>query len=450
MGVFTNSICIPGQRLEETRQALARWLSGRGYRPTDEPILFDLDAESERSAFLVWNESWTLVFFSHWEEERRLIRELQNGLAPLLYLWVYDSDVWGWDLFDSFGFAGSFSSDSKEHRSFADQTDEPRVSADEARLCERLGLDPALAGEIRRIERHQAGFKEDVCLELCQLLGAPPALSSYDELESGKTESLHEGWQYEQLLYFHYPAAKAAIDVDLDLHAYEPGSGLYPLRRPPEISAEVRREMEHLQRRARYTMMWLKPITAVAGSWERVRLIGRRAGRWLRGEKRQAEAPAPESPISVVQTETATRHWISNHRHGVRLLLPAGTEPLPVSGKPAAVFAFQASGLSVTCNARRRRTLREVLRKPSRARILRDEKYSIGPLPARHLLFEQDGRGPGETSWLALHVVQTQWALYVFLYRMSGQLDAVGEELVRAALKTFQVFEPKLRPAVEP
>src|SRR5262249_51419346 len=121
MGVFYNSICIPGNRLEETRAALARWLSGRGFQPTDEPILFDLDAESERSAFLVWNERWTLVFFSHWEEERRLIREFQNGLAPLVYVWVYDSDVWGWDLFDRFGFAGSFCSDKSEHCSFAEQ-----------------------------------------------------------------------------------------------------------------------------------------------------------------------------------------------------------------------------------------------------------------------------------------------------------------------------------------
>lgn len=440
MGVFYNSICIPGTRLEETRSALARWLSGRGFQPTDEPILFDLDAESERSAFLVFNERWTLVFFSHWEEERRLIREFQNGLAPLLYLWVYDSDVWGWDLFDSFGFAGSFSSDAREHRSFADQGDEPRPPGDPAKLCARLGLDPALAPEIRRIEKRQASFKEDVCLELCQLLGAPPALSSYDELESGKAESLHEGWQHEQVLYFHYPAAKAAIDVDLDLHAYEPGSGLYPLRRPPELSAEVRQEMEHLRRRARITMLWLKPITAMAGSWLKVR-------RWLRGQVPEGPTPLPPgSPVSVLRTETATRQWLSNRRHGVRLLLPMGADPQPVSGKPAAVFAFDAGEVAVTCTARRRRALREVLRKPSRARILRDEKYFIGPLPARHLLFEQDGRQPGETSWLALHVVETAWALYVFLYRMNGVIDAEAEEIVRDAVKTFQVFASKLRP----
>jgi hypothetical protein len=439
MGVFYNSICIRGQRSEETKAALARWLSGRGFQPTDEPILFDLDAESERSAFLVWNERWTLIFFSHWEEERRLIRELQNGLAPLLYLWVYDSDEWGWDLFDSFGFAGSFSSDAKAHRSFAEQTDEPRVPGDPAKLCERLGLDPALAAEIRKLEKRQVSFKEDLAREMCGLIGAPPALSSYDELESGMADQ-HEGWCNEQVLYFHYPAAKAAIDVDLDLHAYEPGSGLYPLRRPPEMSAEMRREMEAMRRRARFTMFWLKPLTALAGWWEKLRLAGRRA----------EEAPPPsDAAISVVRTETATRHWVSNHRHGVRMLLPMGADPLPVSGKPAMVFAFQAGELSVTCNARRRRALREVLRKPSRARILRDEKYSIGPLPARHLLFEQDGRQPGEQSWLALHVVQTGWALYVFIYRMSGRIDAEAEAVVRATLKSFEVFQSKIRPNAE-
>jgi hypothetical protein len=445
MGAFYNSICIPGRQVEGVRAALDRWLGGRGYSLTNEPILFDLDAESERSAFLVWSDRWTLVFFSHWEEERRLIRELQPGQSPLLYLWVYDSDVWGWDLFGEHGFLGSYSSSPREHTSFGEADErEPRPPGDAATLCQALGLDPVLAPEIQRLEKRQATFKEEIGRALCALLDAEPALSSYDALESGSAENLGEDWQWQQILYFHYPAARAAIDVDLDLHAYEPGSGLMPVRRPPEISPEVHAEMERLRQRARLTMFWLRPLSKMADLWRRTRELLDQVAHRLRGAPPEAEPAPGESPVAVMRTETASRQWLTNTRHGVRLLLPAGVDPLPVSGKPAAVFAFQVGSTLVSCTARRRRALREVLRKPSRAAILRDEKFQVQRLPARHLLFEESARSQAEPAHVALYVVQTGWALYVFLYRMKT-LDPEVESLIRTAVGSFAVYDPKMR-----
>ena len=106
MGAFYNSICLPGDAHRQVRESLLRWLGGRGFELSDQPVLFDLDMATERCAFVVWNPRWTLLFFSNYDEERRLIRELQTWSASLLYIWVQDSDVWGYDSFDATGFAG--------------------------------------------------------------------------------------------------------------------------------------------------------------------------------------------------------------------------------------------------------------------------------------------------------------------------------------------------------
>ena len=443
MGAFYNSICIPGRRPEAVRRSLERWLSGRGYRLSEEPVLFDLDAESERSAFLVWNDRWTVLFFSFWEEERRLIRELQPELAPLIYFWVYDSEVWGYDLFDAEGFAGSYSSDPSTHISFAHELTyrEPRPAAEPREVCRQLGLQPELAPEIRRIQKGSAVFKEDLCREVCELLRAGPAVASYDDLETGKLDGRLEGWRKEQKVYYHYDMARSSIEGELDLHSIE-REGPMPAElrrltgsRALEISPELLEEMDQMRRRARLSMWVLRPLSLFARGWRRSREMWNR----LTGPAREQHAPS--SPITVERTPTATRHEVVNRRHGVRLLLPEGVEPLEVSGKPASVFAFRARGTVVTCTARRLRYLWEVLKPPGRSKTLRDERYRVGPLRARSLFFELPASRFAtrpDLRYLGLHVLQTYRALYVFLYRFTGEVDEEAEHLIRTAVESFR------------
>jgi hypothetical protein len=295
-----------------------------------------------------------------------------------------------------------------------------------------------LGPAIRTIEKKHASFKEEICAELCALLGADPALSSYDELESGRAEALHDGWQAEQVLFFNYRDAKAAIDVDLDLHAYELGSGLMPTRAKLELTPELKREMEKIESRARLRLLLLKPISILARFWEK-----------LRGSAPLTSSEGDEatrSPISVLRTETATRQWVSNKHHGVRILLPPAVDPWPVSGKPSGVFAFRVGNTIVHCIARRRRSLREVLRKPSRAAILKDEKFEVGTLPARHLIFElAPHRQNPQKTYSTLIVVQTGWALYAFSYQSQARFDPEVDGLVLGVVRSFTVDTPKLR-----
>lgn len=439
MGVFYNCICIPAKKTEQVHSALNRWLGVRGYRESTEPVLFDLDSESERSAFLVWNDRWTLVFYSHYDEERRLIHELRDQV-PLLYLWVWDSDVWGWDLFDAEGFAGSYSSNPHSHVSF-EEVPEERPVAEPVRLCSALGLPKGHAEAVDAVAARQAAFPEDACLELCRLLDAEPAASSYDELETGRAQAALGGWHKEQLVYFHYEAATAGVG-EMDLHKLPAEASSRPsriLEMPPEVAAE----MERIRKSARQTLLWMRPLGAVAGMW-------RKSKELVMGPGERPEPGEPESRVSVSLTATQTRHQMINERHGVMVLLPQGVDALQTSGKPAAVFAFRAGPLTVHCTGRRLRHLGEAIRPPGRAELLHDENFVIRDLQARHLRFRllsRAGRERGEI--VDLQVVKSYRALYVFHYRFGHDLEPETEAAIRAVVKSFRVLDESGRRAVD-
>jgi hypothetical protein len=152
-------------------------------------------------------------------------------------------------------------------------------------------------------------------------------------------------------------------------------------------------------------------------------------------------APREAAPASTYRVESAV---LMNDRHRCRLTLAAGVQPTVVSKKPSAVFAFEIAGVTVTCTARRLSKIDEVLRKPSRAKVLRDENYVVGGLPARHLLFELPPSfvaGAQHPSYLALYVVRTSKALYVFLYRSARPPAAPVQQAVRDTVDSFRLLD---------
>ncbi len=448
MGAFYNSICLPGDERGQARESLLRWLGGRGFELSDQQVLFDLDFEAERCAFLVWSPRWTLLFFSNYEEERRLIRELQTWSDSLLYLWVQDSDVWGYDVFDSNGFAGSFNSDPRTYRSFADD-ETPRPEADARAFCRRFGIDDRDA-ELRKIHRRRTIFKEDVCQDLCQLIGAAPALTTYDDLERGTFQPFDD-WQIERMLFVHRDATAEARDMK-DLHEVELGGrrwdGSAETTAQIEIPPEVLAEMERRRKKTQLTARLLRPLSWLARSWRRAseapaRLLERRRATVLAAESRRGGA-LETTPFSGHESSAVieVRHLI-NERHRCRIRLAVGGEAKSGSSKPASVFAFQIGPTSVTCTARRRSRIEEALQRPSRSEILRDEKYLIGDLKARHIVFQLPPyylAGTPGPSFLGLHVVQTDWAHYVFLYRFPKQILKEVELAIRATVGSFRIL----------
>ena len=444
MGAFYNSICIPGDERRRTRESLLRWLGGRGFELSDQPVLFDLDGNSERCAFLVWNSRWTLLFFSNYEEERRLIRELQTWSDSLLYVWVQDSDVWGYDLFAADGFAGSFNSDPRTYRSFADDgLGDERPETDPEAFCRRFGVDGG-GDELRKIHRRTAVFEEDVCRDFCRLIGAEPAVTSYDDLEQGTFQPTGD-WRLERMLFVHRDAT-TENDGWIDLHAVDLGDrrgegssaeSTAQIEIPPEVLAEMARR----RRRTRLTVRLLRPLTIAARAW---RTVLEAPARWRPRRSTARPAPPPEARFSRRDSSSVieVRHLI-NERHRCRIRLAAGGEAKPGSLKPASVFAFQIGPTSVTCTARRRSRIEEALQRPSRSQILRDEKYLIGGLKARHVVFQLPPfylAGTPGPSYLGLHVVQTDWAHYVFLYRFPKRIVKEVERAIRATVGSFRIL----------
>lgn len=429
MGAFCNSICLPGDRREAARSILDRWLAMKGFVREESAVLFDLDGDAERSAYLATGGDWTVLFYSHWEEEHRLIHELQATLAPLFYVWVYDSDVWGYDLFDENGFLGSFNSDPKTHQSFPDDPvgapHRPRIDAEA--LAQTLGI-PEQAGDLRRIERRRTAFKEDNCRELCTALKADAAALSYEDLENGALDDF-PAWSLEQVIF----ARKLKEDLTVDIHTHPvgrrtPGGLLY--EETVELPAKVRDELARIRRRSRWTLRILQPLAYLARAW---RGIAKRAQSIA-----QSAAPRPmPRPRPGFRLESAV---LVNERHGCRITLASGLLPAAVSSKPSAVFAFKLGPTLVTCTARRLHKVEEVLKKPGRSRVHRDEKYTIADHKVRHLVFElSESLTSDEKSYLVLYVIQTEKALYVFLYRSRRLPAAEHEALIRRTVDSFRI-----------
>lgn len=435
MGAFYNSICLPGDRRTAVRDALDRWLGSRGFVRSSDPPLFDLDPSRERSVFVLGDADWTVLCFSDHEEERRLIHELGSVVSALLYVWVWDSTTWGYDVFRERAFGGSFSSDPREHLPFHDAAlgaaERPR--ADPVAVANLFGRDDA-GIQIAALQQQRAVFKEDVCRSFCQALGMAPAMASYEELECGSV-AVDPGWNVERL---HYQRAAGPPATPPDLRRQRvthlsPTVGVLETG-TIEVPREVLDEMHRLRRRQRVTLALLRPISWLARTW---RSSLEMTNRTSHAAKMASRAPDRRRPAFRVD-----RTDLVNDRHGCRISLPAGARSVGASNKPSAAFAFAVAGVHVSCTARRRESLREVLRRPDGAEVEGDELFDIAGLPARHLVFRlpagfrADIKG---TSLLGLFVVQAAKALYVFVYR-SPRLDPIAETQIRVVVESFRLL----------
>ena len=402
-------------------------------------MLFDLDSDHERCAFVLSNDRWTVLIFSNYEEERRLIRELQVTLDPVLYVWVQDSDVWGYDLFRGRGIAGSFVSEAQAYQSFPDDGEvgsEERPVASPEETCALFGQTDRVS-ELRKILRRSAAFEEEVCLEFCRLFGVEAAILSYDDLEKGHPENL-PGWRCEQILYVQRDAAPDPRPVALhELALTSLQSGIAILTQPPQaaLSREARAEMEEMRRRTDQRLRLLRPLARIAGWW------GRRKGRAGPALEGWGGSASGGLGSAKVESDVDFGRTLRSERHSCEITLAEGATARRVSGRPAAVFAFQVWTVAVSCTARPPSKVADILRPPSRAEILRDEKLAVGRLQARALLFKLPPSylaGSKDPSHLGLHVVQTPPALYVFLFRFPREVDHEADQVIRATVESFR------------
>ncbi|MEM8962436.1 MAG: hypothetical protein AAGD38_13215 [Acidobacteriota bacterium] len=429
MGVFYDSVSLPGDQRRAVLTALERWLAHRGFELHDGPALFDLDPVWDRGVFLRTNGKWTVVCYSEHEEQKRVLHELGTLEAPLLSLWLWDSEVWGWDVLDGGRFAGTFSSDPDFYVSHPDisigRQNRPHGTAET--LASRFGLDATTGAAIGRLGN--LADNEQAFAELCRLLDLEGANAGYGELEHG-TVPEPDGWRTEHLVFVH----RTAVDpLEVDLHQaritrWSPGPGgtIEAVTGTVEIQPAVLQELERTRRKRWLMLSLLKPIGAVARA-------GKQCQEWLgRIFTSGGRGGAMSTGFRIEGRK------LINDRHGCRIEIPAEAEPVVVSARPASVFAFRLGGVEVTCTARRLSKVEEILRRPGGSKVERDDKTeTVDGLPTRHVVIRLAERGGG--GRLVLDVVQTPRAFYVFVCRVPSEIDPAVYDAVRETVTGFRL-----------
>ena len=174
MGGFFTSYNIPGGAHEAVDQKIKEWLSRKGFQEPPDPVL-DHIQEGERAYYLFWNDRWTIVLFSHFEEEERLLFELSSAGRPVLHLWLHDSDLWGYELYLKNRPLAAFNSNPK----YFGADEAPAAPNDIRLLMEQCSIRGLSVSRIEDLQKKRGLFKENACEAFAKAIGIGPAASQY-------------------------------------------------------------------------------------------------------------------------------------------------------------------------------------------------------------------------------------------------------------------------------
>ena len=423
--------------IEQVKASVEGWLARRGFEPVAAP-LFACEGARERGVYLFGNADWTIVVFSEREEERRLVQELMGLERPLLHVWLFDSDVWGYVLVHDGGTLAEFDSNPDYDKGAEYFLDEPRFgdmrSGAPAELCRVLER-PGLEDEVARLQRRRPVFKETAVHAFCDRLGIGPVATSYRYLEHADVDGGFAGWTVECL---RYSKEDPHAGDGIDLHAESAFAAPELRDEPPAEHAAPGLPLEiPLQIRATFAMVktLMLPFLLI------VRPLA-----WLfrmRARLGLARLPIPVGPLVRLPGHPplarAEDGFAMNDRHRCRVRLPEGAEIVEPTGLASragvwTVFALKLADDSYSsCDAHRLTELRDITRHGT---AVEDERYHVGPLKARRRLIEFPARGGQEPAREEVHIVQAPRAFYV--WRVAGR-DAKQRAAVRRIVESFEL-----------
>ncbi|HVW02538.1 MAG TPA: hypothetical protein VHB77_19435 [Planctomycetaceae bacterium] len=407
------------------REAVVRLLTLKGYELDPAPRLFRYDENTERGVYLFWNDAWVVVLYSAmFEEGERLIFELQKLDVPLLRIWTFDSDLWGYTLL-----RGRDELDNFETATGA-WHGRPRTYDAAALLCETLGM-PEQTQAVAKAARQRAVFAESVCQDFCAALGAAPAGLGWSDIELGAGGVQRAGGFEVEALNFSRPKP-ARPPRDRELHGYQFRAHQpyqpegFPV--PPELEAQMQRILW-----IGYVMrVLLSPIGLVVRACVWVILWKHRL---FPGWKSAAGGRMHPDFVRLLEDLTALEpahmrvdgEWLVNDRYECRIRLPDGARPQQSFPMPM-VFGIEMPEVLVRCEALRPGELDSHFRLPPHASVARDEAFFAGPLQARLISLRIEG--PHRDPWTVTNAwVQAPGRLYQFHAFPRGR-DPVDVELV--------------------
>src|SRR5260370_1473173 len=436
MGTSFQSVAIHTSDGDEVKSLLLSWLSAKGFDPRPDQPLFECD-DAERGLCLFWNDKWTVVLYSDMiHEGERLIFELGKLGRPVLQMSVFDSDVWGYDLYLENELALSFNSNPSYFGRFVEPTPS---NSDPTLLCQVCPVD-VKEQDIAKIQRGRALFKEGLCREFCQALGVEPAGVGFRDIEEASlTQGLCTlgGFRMEEM-YF----------VSRDHRTADERTSLHDLRVAPldrGISAEGEQsalppDLRTIALLFRIVSWIIRPVFFVLVLLLRFYLLVERVPfiRRLLSKQRPIHESRFLADLYELQTLTSRLEGrvLINDRHRCRITLPEGVEP-HIGQDRLLLFAIRVDNLEVMVRALRPSQLQAQLRLGAGMVLMEDSKFFVGALPARLLLFKIEQPKHGATYHYTCYL-KAPPAIYHSSFMCGEPISAETLARLRAVADSFE------------
>jgi hypothetical protein len=436
VGRSFESYALRKSALEPVRSAVEGWLTERGLVPGRSHVSDALHSDDYSRVVIFHNDEWTIILHNQPFQPVDSVESVLTDLdAPLLKTWVYDSDLWGYELRVDGQLRASYNSNPKY---FGVATDQPLPkNGDPDELAAALGM-PELAKKIAEAQGGKSVFAEFRAEKFASALGAlplifetelvPPYLRTDPKLTAG-------GYQVVVLDYAKPRTQMRLVDLHLD---YTGAGGRFTAADIPTLDPDTMRQIEQTQRFFRAVGFVFKPVFWVAGLVIRplVKAAAMGAmsdiGRGKTGE--EFTRLLKELRALAVPGMRQEGPWVVNPHYGYRVrgrMVP-GAEELPA---PGSVFCLQLLEGTVNCTIMPPEQVRMLL-SHAVARSGEDVKHFVGDYQAR-------------TMWntmpppMKLTTVQTLLRLDDALLMFGGSFKDIDPAVLRRAweemINSFEV-----------
>lgn len=414
MGAFYRSYSIPDDVHEVAEQKITTWLSRKGFSEIEGSSVLDDDMEGERGFYLFWNDRWTIILYSDFEEDERLLFELNLLQLPILHLWLLDSDVWGYELYMQRKPIAAFNSQPKYYGS-DDLSDVPN---DIPTLLAKCSLKDLAVTDIAAIQRKRGVFKDPICAEFASAIHAGPAAAQYAYVTEGFPNSAGFSCVHRRFRKRNYDPVGS-----FDLHlrrAKSTQSEAFPLPQAPPLSIRI--------------LALIMRIVATPLGWLLRFSIMRRI--------KSGDIPADSSAGIDGQSDreyTFEEGRLVNPKRRCRIDLPEGAVHCDGPG----ILPFKIGNHKVIVRAISANEAMTILSGSQYSAIEEDSNFWIGSLPAKYVLasYKVPQRGQ-ETNYSHQFFIQAPFAIYRFLLVADSALSHDELSIFRKTVESFTITEP--------
>lgn len=455
MGSIYDSFSIPGNVHKEARGQLITWLGAKGFDLVECPQFIEPDLEYERGVIIYWNHQRTVVLYSHAEEDQRLLFELEKLGKPVLHLWLYDSSIWGYELFHENKLPSAFTSNSR-YSGILKKAEAPNDVETLCRVCGIPGYQ--YQRRIRKLQRKKSIFKDEICDEFAALLGVLPAASCYLYALEEPGTAKSSGYHVEELLFRDRgwdPMATFDIHrINVDIYD-NPGDDDFDNEKWQDIANTLGNEIAQRlpgENKTHHTKVAARGISFILKPFK----VLKQAIWWIKSYIKYTIYVKIKTPVGIQPRKILVKNakeqgdhrpfrsegdYLINDSHGCRIRLAKGAEPemaYDIFSRFYPVFAFRVGEIELFCSALRPEQARFSLENfPSSPDTkIREENREIGGLPVKSTY--SSGNRNGQYIVNECHFIQGPRAVYEFSFLVYEDPTPEEVETIRETINSFE------------